>query len=133
MQAAASGFEAQRATATATAAAADEAVVIANKAIADAQATEGLLEQVPLLKLLPPGYREAIALVGSVGLGLYRSRKLRAAADSIIRSIEVVRKSDPEVDQLLSRNAVILRSKQTATAQKLVDDVQAKRRPLIAA
>lgn len=131
LQQAADGFEAQLATATATAAAAQEAVDIANQALADAATTEGLFEQVPLLNLLPPPYREGAAMVTALALGFWRSRKLRGAATSIIASIEQIRKDDPEADALLKRHAPTLRSTQTDTARKLVDDVQTKRRPLV--
>ena len=131
LQQAADGFAAQLATARATEAAANEAVAIANQAIADAATTEGLFEQVPLLGLLPPPYREGAAIVGALGLGFWRSRKLRGAATSIIASIEQIRKDDPQADELLKRHAQTLRAEQTAAAKRLVDDVQTKRRPLL--
>lgn len=128
----AGSIEVEIATAEATATAADAAVAQAEALIAEAEDNEGLLAQVPGLAMLPPPYREGAALAVTIGGFFWRNQKLRGAATSIIKSIEVARKDDPAVDAAIKKHATTMRAVQTGTAQKLVDQVQTKRVPLVA-
>lgn len=123
----ASSLEGEIAMANATAETADAAVAEAERLIAEAAASEGLFEQVPILNLLPPPYREGASLALVVGTALWRNQKWRGAATSIVRSIEVARKEDPAADEFVKRNANTLRAVQTPMAQRIVDQVQTKR------
>lgn len=124
-------LEVEIATANATAQTADATLAEADRLIAEAEMNEGLLEKVPLLNLLPPPYREGAALAVTIGGFFWRNQKLRGAAASLAKSFEAASKSDPAMADAIKRNAETLRSVQTGTAQKIVDQVQAKRGPLV--
>ena len=82
-----------------------------------------------IAKYLPPPWGTIV--VGAAGLifTAARSRKIRAAAQSIVSSIERARKQSPKLAEALDDPAVIaeLQRAQTPLAKRIVDEAQGKK------
>lgn len=102
--------------------------------IASAQADpEGALESGAglLIPLLPAGMQAPTLLgVGLAGMA-WRAARLKKSAASIAESFEKAMRQDEQLAQGVRRNAGVLRSIQTGTARRIVDEVTRPERAML--
>lgn len=79
--------------------------------------------------LLPPPFNIIFGLAAGVGVGVWRSRKVREAATNIVRSIEIAMKASPQLDAAMHdpQAAKVLKESQSPLAKKIVDEAQGKK------
>jgi hypothetical protein len=80
---------------------------------------------------IPEPARTPAALGLALVLSLARAAQLKRAALSIARSVETAGQIDPELRARLKAGATTLRSVQTRTARRLVDEAQGRGRSLV--
>jgi len=76
-----------------------------------------------LSPLLPDPVRIPALLGAALAASLFRANQLKRAAGSIAKGIERVKEHDEQFRERFSAAADMLRSVQTATAQRIVDEV----------
>jgi len=110
--------------AAAKAAALDAAISRMDLVLAEADApTDGLAVAArDLGAYLPEPARLPLLLAGALGATLLRARQLKKGAGSIARSLSTAMKGDPELQTAVARNADTLRTIQTPTARRIVDE-----------
>lgn len=75
-----------------------------------------------LAALLPEPVRLPVALGTALVLSLARARQLKQAAASIAKSVDLAARADPDLRDRLEASATTLRSAQTPTAGRIVDE-----------
>jgi hypothetical protein len=84
-----------------------------------------------LIPLLPAGARAPVLLgVGLAGMA-WRAARLKKSAASIAESFEKAMRQDEQLAQGVRRNAGVLRSIQTGTARRIVDEATRPERAML--
>lgn len=83
-----------------------------------------------LAPLLPPGSQVPLLLGAGFAASLWRAVRLKKSAASIAEGLEKAMQTDDGLKEGLKRNAATLRSVQTPTAQRIVDEVK-RSRPMV--
>ena len=108
-------------TAEARLAALDAAVAHADAALAELDNPEGVGSLIA--PLLPGPWQAPAALAAALGVTLLRAGQLKRAARSIATSVEKAKQADPALAERFADNADTLRTIQTPTARRIVDEV----------
>jgi len=118
--------EAALAEAAARVAALDAALLRLEQVLAEArEPTDGLTRAAELLSgILPEPFAAPVLLGGALAATLLRARQLKSGAASIARSIEIATAADPALAERFRAHASTLRATQTATARRIVDEIQ---------
>jgi hypothetical protein len=105
----------------------DAAIARARAALAEAERpTDALtITAQTIAAALPEPLGPTLLLGSALLVSLARARQLKNGAASIARSIEKAAETDPEFSAAIVRQATLLRSIQTPTAARIVDQVQA--------
>lgn len=111
-------------TAGAKTAALDAAIAHLDLVLAEADApTDGLtIAARDVAPFLPEPVRLPLLLGGALAATLLRARQLKQGAGSIARSLSTAMKGDPELQAAVARHADTLRTIQTPTARRIVDE-----------
>jgi len=83
-----------------------------------------------LAPLVPPGAQLPLLLGAGFVASVWRAVRLKKSAASIAEGLEKAMSSDDGLREGLKRNAATLRSVQTPTAQRIVDEVK-RARPMV--
>lgn len=83
-----------------------------------------------LAPLVPPGAQLPLILGAGFAASVWRAARLKKSAASIARGLEKAMAGDEGLREGMKRNADTLRSVQTATAQRIVDEVK-RARPMV--
>jgi TolA-binding protein len=107
-------------------AAADAAVKTLDAAIAEYKSPTDPLNQAVqgALPFLPEPVRLPLAWGATIGALLWRSKGLKNALTSVIKSVEALKSEAPSVAAAMTQHAKTIRKIQTPTARKIVDQVQ---------
>jgi hypothetical protein len=81
-----------------------------------------------LAPLLPAPWRAPLLLGAALFVSLARARRLKRGAASIARSIGKAMDADPALREAMARNAALIRSVQTETASRIIDESDSARR-----
>ena len=83
-----------------------------------------------LAPLVPPGAQLPLILGAGFAASVWRAARLKKSAASIAEGLEKAMAGDDGLRDGMKRNADTLRSVQTATAQRIVDEVK-RARPMV--
>ena len=83
-----------------------------------------------LAPLVPPGAQLPLILGAGFAASVWRAARLKKSAASIAQGLEKAMAGDEGLREGMKRNADTLRSVQTATAQRIVDEVK-RARPMV--
>lgn len=83
-----------------------------------------------LVPFLPPGTRTPVLLAGGLAAALWRAGRLKRAGLSIAEGLDKAMRADEDLREGVRRNAGVLRTVQTRTAHRLVDEAT-KDRPMM--
>lgn len=72
--------------------------------------------------LLPEPVRVPLVLAGALAATLARAHQLKKGAGSIAKSVETAMRADPKLQEAFARHADTLRTIQTPTARRIVDE-----------
>ena len=81
--------------------------------------------------LVPAPFQAPILLAAGLGVSLFRAGQLKRSAGSIAASFEEVMRRDPAFKDSVQKHADVLRSVQTGTARRIVDETVKQDRPLL--
>jgi hypothetical protein len=117
-------FEAQARAAEAQRAALEAILVRADQVLAEADDPTHPVTRTAqtVAGWLPEPVRSPVLLGAALLATVLRARQLKKGASSIARSIEKAMANDPTMKEALVRNAATIRSIQTPTAQRIVDE-----------
>jgi hypothetical protein len=96
------------------------------RAIAAGDDPAGTLEEGAawLAPLVPPGAQLPLLLGAGLAASVWRAVRLKQSAASIAEGLEKAMRGDEALREGVQRNAATIRSVQTKTAQRIVDEVQ---------
>lgn len=102
----------------------DQAIAAIDAAAGSAQNPDDAIHALTTqaLPLLPEPLRSPALLVGALVVALLRANQLKRAAGSIAASIAKAAEKDEELRSAIQRQADTLRSVQTPTAKRIVDE-----------
>jgi hypothetical protein len=83
-----------------------------------------------LAPLVPPGAQLPLILGAGLAASVWRAVRLKQSAASIAEGLEKAMRGDDALREGLKRNAATIRSVQTGTAQRIVDEVQ-RAKPMV--
>lgn len=83
-----------------------------------------------LAPLVPPGVQLPLVLGAGFAASLWRAARLKKSAASIAEGLEKAMSADDGLRDGMKRNAATIRSIQTPTAQRIVDEVK-RTRPMV--
>ena len=126
------GIQAELSSATAQLAAVDAAVAHADLIEAEAEHPTDPISRLvgAVAPWLPEPVRTPLALTAALVATAVRARQLKKGAASIAASIRRVMLDDPQLADSLGKHAATLRSIQTPTAARIVDELDPARRML---
>ncbi len=102
----------------------DQAIAALDRVLAAEQSPDALIQQIAgeAVPLLPEPLRSPALLVGALLASLFRASQLKRAAGSIAISIAKAAEKDEQFRSAIQRHADTLRSVQTPTAKRIVDE-----------
>lgn len=102
----------------------DQAIQTLDEILASAQTPDILIDQLAsqAVPLLPEPFRSPVLLLGALAAALLRAGQLKRAAGSIAASIAKAAEKDEQFRSAIQRHADTLRSMQTPTAKRIVDE-----------
>ncbi len=108
----------------------DAAVARLDRVLSEAAApSDGLtIAADGLGRLLPEPVRVPLLLAGALAATLARAHQLKRGASSIAHSLETAMRADPNLKEAFKRHADTLRTIQTPTARRIVDEQATDRR-----
>lgn len=102
----------------------DQAIVALDTALQSSQTPDDLVGQLAAhaAPLVPEPFRSPVLLLGALAAALMRANQLKRAAGSIATSIAKASEKDDQFRSAIQRHADTLRSVQTSTAKRIVDE-----------
>ncbi|MCL4221552.1 MAG: hypothetical protein KJZ65_09285 [Phycisphaerales bacterium] len=102
----------------------DRAIVALDRVLETEQSPDGIVQQIvsETAPLLPEPLRSPALLVGALVAAVFRASQLKRAAGSIAVSIAKAAEKDEQFRSAIQRHADTLRSVQTPTAKRIVDE-----------
>ncbi|GAB4384088.1 MAG: hypothetical protein Kow0022_05600 [Phycisphaerales bacterium] len=102
----------------------DQAITTLDEVASSAQTPDMLINQLTsqAVPLLPEPFRSPALLLGALAAALFRAGQLKRAAGSIAASIAKAAEKDEQFRSAIQRHADTLRSMQTPTAKRIVDE-----------
>ncbi|KAA0213706.1 MAG: hypothetical protein DYG94_09395 [Leptolyngbya sp. PLA3] len=102
----------------------DQAIAALDRVLAAEHSPDAVIQQVAseAVPLLPEPLRSPALLVGALLAAVFRASQLKRAAGSIAVSIAKASEKDEQFRSAIQRHADTLRSVQTSTAKRIVDE-----------